>query len=89
MMPSAESMGALTGAIPTGLSPSAMPAQPRTPARTKTHRMSQSAAGTKLAPRIANVNPPPHVDRTRGKKVAQNGIATMRATQRGGGPSNY
>lgn len=86
MMPSAESMGALTGAIPTGLSP-VSPRQNNAP--TRTHRVSKSAPGTKLAPRIANVNPPPHVDRTRGKKVAQNGIATMRATQQGGGPSNY
>jgi hypothetical protein len=86
MMPSAESMAALSGAVPMG---PAMPARPRTPVPTRHHVVSRSAPGTKLAPRIANVNPPPHIDRTRGKKVAQNGIATMRATQQGGGPSNY
>jgi hypothetical protein len=86
MMPSAESMQALSGAVPTG---PAMPARTRAPSPTKTHRVSQSAPGTKLAPGVGNVSPPPHVNRMRGKSVPINGIATQRATQAGGGPSNY
>jgi hypothetical protein len=76
-MMSPESMGALSGAVPTGLS-SPSPITPRrsnAPVKTDS-RVKRSAPGTKLAPRLTNVSPPAHADRTRGKKVPHPGIAS-------------
>lgn len=74
-------LGPLMPATPTGLSaPSpVVPRKSNVPTRHGT--VSKSAPGTKLAPRVMNVNPPPHVDRTVGKPLPQKGIATVRATR--------